>query len=496
MKIKKSISKQLFIITSLLFIVFIIIILITQTLFFQKFYVNKKRRDIQSVVSKFKEEYKKTNTNEETKNLIEKYHMNNNVDISILESSGNIQMYLRREYLKPEKIKTMYMNEFINNWVPNIYKFQEIMTKNKSDIYLETLKEKEVPRKNIVCIWPIKEKNQIIFGFDSLEPVNEAVSVIKEFYLYFFVVAILLIIVTSLIYSNIITKPLVQINKTALKMAELDFNERCTVKSENEIGSLATTLNFLSYNLQKALTSLKEANAKLEEDIEKERQLEKMRREFVAAVSHELKTPITLIEGYAEGIKDNVFDDEDKDYYIDVIMDESKKMTGLINDMLDLSLLECGNFKLVKEKFFIDQLIKSNIKRFWGIVKEKNINIQTNLIDNIEVDADWNRIEQVIYNILTNAVKYTGDKCTIFVNMVRLNKKIKIEIENEGEHIEKEELEKIWDKFYKVDKSRSRKLGGTGIGLAVVKNIIVLHGGECGVENTERGVKFYFILPL
>lgn len=496
MKSKKSISKQLFIITSLVFIIFIIIILITQTLFFQKFYVNKKRKDIQSVVSNFKEEYKKTTTSEEITNLVEKYHMNSNVDISILESSGNIQMFLRRQYLKPEKMKTMYMSDFINKWVPNTYKFQEIMTNNKGETYLEPQREKEGPRKNIVYILPIKEKNQIIFGFDSLEPVNEAVSVIKEFYIYFFIVAILLIIVASFIYSNIITKPLIQINKTALKMAELDFNEKCTVKSENEIGSLATTLNFLSDNLQEALTSLKEANAKLEEDIEKERQLEKMRREFVAAVSHELKTPITLIEGYAEGIKDNVFDDEDKEYYIDVIMDESKKMTGLINDMLDLSLLECGNFKLVKEKFFIDELIKSTVKRFLGIVKEKSINIQCNLVDNIEVNADWNRIEQVIYNILTNAIRHTEKQGTIFVNMVKIKEKIKIEMENEGEHIEKEELDRIWDKFYKVDKSRSRKFGGTGIGLAVVKNIIALHSGECAAENTERGVAFYFVLPL
>jgi signal transduction histidine kinase len=369
----------------------------------------------------------------------------------------------------------------------------EMRQENKPVTIVTEKKINEV--RNIVSAIPDNSKDEIIFAVSSLQPVNEASAVIKEFYIYFYIGAIALIIILSLVYSNMISKPLLSLNEAASNMAELDFSKKCNIAREDEIGNLANTLNFLSENLNEALNSLKRANIKLEEDIEKERLLEKMRKEFVASVSHELKTPISLISGYTEGLKDGVFEVEEREYYLDVILDESNKMGNLVSDMLDLSQLESGNFKLDKEDFYIDELINSTLKKFSALIKDKNLELHLNLIKRIKINADWTRIEQVMTNFITNALRHTCEKGFISVSMEEnKGREVCIYVENSGVHIDNEEINKIWDNFYKIDKSRNRKLGGTGIGLAIVKSILILHGYKYGVENTEKGVRFYFIV--
>lgn len=295
-----------------------------------------------------------------------------------------------------------------------------------------------------------------------------------------------------------IAKPLVELNNAALKMAKLDFTEKCEVTTEDEIGNLGKTLNFLAKNLSDALSSLKESNKQLRRDIEKEKELENMRKEFVAAVSHELKTPISLIEGYAEGIKDNIVQGEDRDYYLDVIIDEAKKMANMVSDMLELSKLESGNFKIEMNEFYLDMTINETIKRLEKIKGDKDTDrtftIVSSVDKNLEVLGDEDRIEEVITNFLTNAIRHVKDKGNIYVRTLTKDDKIFVEIENEGEQIREEDMKKIWDRFYKIDKSRNRSLGGTGLGLSIVKHILQLHNSDFGVENTENGVKFYFSL--
>lgn len=279
-------------------------------------------------------------------------------------------------------------------------------------------------------------------------------------------------------------------------MVNLNFSEKCIVKSDDEIGNLGNTLNFLSESLNGAMNSLRKANEKLKNDIEQERKLEKMRKEFVGGVSHELKTPISLIEGYAEGIKDNVFQDEDKDYYIDVIIDEAKKMGSLVTDMLDLSQLESGNFKLKCEDFYIDKLINSTVRKYYTLFNERKIDVHLNLNDNVLTYGDSMRIEQVLTNFITNAIRHTENNGKISIDMRGGSDRVYVYVKNWGDNIEKEDLPKIWDKFYKIDKSRNRSLGGTGLGLAITKNILILHKSDFGVENFNGGVAFYFSLEL
>jgi signal transduction histidine kinase len=336
----------------------------------------------------------------------------------------------------------------------------------------------------------------LIFVVSSLQPVSEAALVMQEIFIYIYIAAFIITILLSIIYSNMISKPLIKLNKTASKMSNFDFTEKYLVNSEDEIGNLGATLNFLSENLDRSLKSLKAANLKLKMDIERERNVEKMRREFVGGISHELKTPISLIEGYAEGIKDDVFEGEDKNYYVDVIIDEAKKMGLLVADMLDLAQLENGNFKLKSQGFYIDKLINVTVKKYYNIFNNKRIDVQLNITKEVLVFGDTMRIEQVLTNFITNAIRHTEENGSIEISMKKDEEKVYIYVKNSGKNIEKENLTKIWDKFFKIDKSRNRELGGTGLGLAITKNILILHKSDFGVENYEEGVSFYFSLNL
>jgi Signal transduction histidine kinase len=453
--------------------------------------MSKKKNDIQKGIQEFKVSYNKLEDNQKITELIRDFEENHNAKVIILDSNGKLKFITRSNSEKLNATRLKVINEVIRDWTINSNIFTEMTQQNKQVTIVTEKKINEI--RSIVSAIPDNDKNEIIFAISSLQPINEASAVIKEFYIYFYIGAIILIIILSLLYSNMITKPLIMLNEAASNMAELDFSKKSKIVREDEIGNLAKTLNFLSENLDQALSSLKEANAKLEEDIEKERLLEKMRKEFVAAVSHELKTPISLIGGYTEGLKDGVFQGDEREYYLDVILDESHKMANLVADMLDLSQLESGNFKLSKEEFYIDELISSILRKFSTLIKDKNIDLQLDLMPKIRINADWTRIEQVITNFITNAIRHTEEKGFIRVSMEeKKDTEVIVYVENSGSHIPNEEITKIWDNFYKIDKSRTRKMGGTGIGLAIVKNILILHGYKYGVENTEKGVRFYF----
>ncbi|MCH3963237.1 MAG: cell wall metabolism sensor histidine kinase WalK [Clostridium sp.] len=490
-KIRKNITLKLFVITTLVFTIFITSTLVFESLFFGKFYISQKKRNLQNRLEKFEDSYNKTKDKEAAVNLIRSFEEDNNSKIVIVDKNGKIKFLTSPDTRGYDEIRVKIINDIIVEWNMNSNLLDEMKSKDKPITVVTEMRINGV--KNILSAVPDNKKGEIIFAIISLQPVNEASLVIKQFYVYFYIGAIVLIVILSLIYTNMVSNPLVKMNNVAKKMALMNFSEKCNIESEDEIGNLASTLNFLSNNLDNALTSLKEANKKLEDDIEKERKLEKTRKNFIDSVSHELKTPINLIGGYAEGLKDRVFESEKRDYYIDIIIDESRKMAGLVNDMLNLSHMESGTFKLTKEKFFIDKLVNSVIHRFSVIIESKGIHLENRMLKNIEIYADWDAIEQVTTNFLTNAIRYTDEGGKIVFSTKKTNGDVIVSVENSGRHIPEPQIDKVWDNFYRIDKSRNRKLGGTGLGLSIVKNILTLHRYKYGVKNTDMGVKFYFI---
>ncbi|MEC2451591.1 HAMP domain-containing sensor histidine kinase [Bacillus cereus] len=349
--------------------------------------------------------------------------------------------------------------------------------------------------KNSIFVKPIIENGRITeyaFAIASLQPVNEAMLVLKDYYVYALIIVFLVIILLSFYYSKIIVKPLIKINRVTKKMANFDFSEKLPVTADDEIGGLSGSINTLSVNLKDRIDRLNVANTKLQQDIERERQLEKTRKEFISGVSHELKTPLSVIRSFAEGIKDGV--SKDTSYYTDVILEETENMNRLIVEMLELAKLESGTYKLDMTTYSIGELTQQVYTKLLFSMEEKHLQVNIDADPSILVKANRSRIEQVVVNLLSNAIRYTPEGEKIQVSIIEAEDTVKVEIENTGNPIPEESLEKIWDRFYRLDASRSRHTGGTGLGLSIVKNILDLHHAEYGVYNTTNSVVFYFNL--
>ncbi|WP_409178996.1 sensor histidine kinase [Brevibacillus fortis] len=324
-----------------------------------------------------------------------------------------------------------------------------------------------------------------LFAMTSLQPVNEATEVMRSYYGYIIAGTLLLVLLASFYYSRRIAAPLLRMNDMTQKMAKLDFSEKIPIKTEDEIGSLSRNINRLSDMLHAHIVQL-------EQDIEKEKRLEQTRKEFIAGVSHELKTPLSVMESCLYILKDKA-DSPRRDYYFAAMEDEVKKMNLLVADMLELAKYESGTYRMQMDSFRIDVLLEQICVKLEPDLAGKQLQLHSRLVP-VEVIANQHRIEQVIVNFLTNAIRYTPEREDIVISMVEGEDTVKIGIENIGIHIPAEQLEKIWDRFYRGEHSRNRSTGGTGLGLAISKQILKLHGAFYGVMNTEEGVLFSFEL--
>lgn len=328
-------------------------------------------------------------------------------------------------------------------------------------------------------------KPTYLFAMTSLQPVNEAAEIMRSYYGYIIAGTLLLVLLASFYYSRRIAAPLLRMDDMTQKMAKLDFSEKIPIKTEDEIGSLSRNINRLSDMLHAHIV-------RLEQDIEKERRLEQTRKEFIAGVSHELKTPLSIMESCLYILKDKA-DSPKRDYYFAAMADEVQKMNLLVTDMLELAKYESGAYRMQMDSFRIDRLLEKICVKLAPELVDKQLQLHHRLAQ-VEVIANQHRIEQVIVNFLTNAIRYTPEQEDIVIATVEGEDTVKICIENKGVQIPAEQLEKIWDRFYRVEHSRNRSTGGTGLGLAISKQILELHGADYGAMNTDEGVLFYFEL--
>lgn len=311
-------------------------------------------------------------------------------------------------------------------------------------------------------------------------------------------VAIGLIIFGSvfiLFFSNIFSWPIRILSVSAKKMANLDFSVKVPVVTKDEIGELASSMNTMSEKLERTISELKSANIELSRDIEKKEQIDEMRREFLSHVSHELKTPIALIQGYAEGLKDNMCDDEEsREFYTEVIMDEAMKMNNMVKRLLTLNEIEFGGVKLNIVCFELVSFIREIIAAKSLLLGDSGARIIFEEQEPINVWADEYMIEEVFTNYLVNAIHYVTPNGEIKIYFEKYQGLVRINVFNQGENIPDEDINKIYDKFYKADKARTREYGGNGIGLSIVAATMQAHGKGYGVYNVPEGVVFYFDL--
>lgn len=304
-------------------------------------------------------------------------------------------------------------------------------------------------------------------------------------------VTALIAAVIVFIASKRFAKPILQISAIARDMAELDFTKKYQGEFQDEIGVLGHSINTLSSKLEKTISELKTANLMLREDIQEKQVVDDMRRGFLSNISHELKTPIALIQGYAEGLKDSVVKPEDQQYYYDVILDESEKMGELVKRIMALMQLEAGQDQIMIRHFDIAQLIRHEIEKNKIIFEQKGINIIFDCEESQYVWADELFIEDVIRNFISNAINHVNSEGIIKILINSYDKMKRITVFNSGDNIPAQDIDNIWLSFYKVDKARTRQYGGYGIGLAVVAAIMKAHNMPYGVMNVDGGVEFF-----
>ncbi len=293
-----------------------------------------------------------------------------------------------------------------------------------------------------------------------------------------------------------ITKPINALAKLSEKMSKLDFSARYCGDSEDEIGTLGKSMNILSERLESTIAELKTANNELQLDVENKRRLAQKREEFVANVSHELKTPIALIQGYAEGLMDGLAEDkESRDYYCTVISDEAKRMNRMVRELMNLSALEQGKDLPDITLFSLAKVVDGIVSSAELFLRQQDIRLEVDIPEDLKVWADEFKIEEVLTNYLNNAMHHVKEPKQISIFTEReAGDRISVHVRNTGDPIPEEELPRLWEKFYKVDKAHTRSYGGSGLGLSIVKAIAEAHHQSCGVKNTRTGVDFWFTL--
>lgn len=489
-----SVKVKLFTTLSLTILLIILFLIIVNNFALENFYLYSKEKTLKVVYETINEYYQNINPDSDISTELEKIAIKNNFDILIKDNNG-INVYTTNKNFS-SAIGTI--NDIMNKF--NMTSGKELETNDKFSI------RKHRDLKNgisYIMLSGVLDNGYLLYIRIPVTSIQDSVKISNNFLLLMAGFTILIAAIMVSIVSRKFTEPILELNTIAKKMSNLDFSQKYNITdAKDEINDLGNSINTMSEKLEKTIKQLRNTNIELEKDIEEKSKLDEMRKTFISDVSHELKTPIALIQGYSEGLLENVnSDEESRKFYAEVILDETNKMDKLVKQLLELMKLEYGKREFSNHEFNIVDLEKEVIIKSKVMIEERKVDVEFCEEADIKVIADDFYIEQVITNYLTNAIKNVkeidGEKIIKISNEVNVEKnKVCIKVFNTGEKIKEEDLNRIWNRFYKVDESRNREDGGTGIGLAFVKAIMSNYGNKYGVVNKEDGVEFYFELDL
>lgn len=484
----KSVRFKLFFTMCIVIAVIVLCLIAINNVVLESFYLYSKTKTVRDVYNKINNYYNSNNNSSYIEEELRRIAFNNNFDIFI-ETDENIIVFSTN--------KDLYSTiDLITNINRNTDKINIIYSDDK--IQISKVDDKKNNINYILLAGNLDNGYNLYISIPAL-PIEESVHISNQALI---LIGIIILLVSGIIASYIskkFTEPIVQLNDIANKMARLDFSKKFrTADTDDEINELGKNINTMSDKLERTIKQLRDNNIELEKDIEEKSKIDEMRKQFISDVSHELKTPIALIQGYAEGLIENVNDDEEsRKFYAEVILDESNKMDALVKQLLELMKLEYGKRDFNNDNFDVVELINEVIRKCKVMIDEKKINIKFGIKEPIMVYADEFYIEQVVTNYFTNAIKHAMDvdgNKEIEIKVEKKENKVRISVFNTGENIPEEHIQKIWGRFYKEDTSRNRANGGTGIGLALVKAIMNNYQNDYGVINKENGVEFYFVL--
>ncbi|MCI8384007.1 MAG: HAMP domain-containing protein [Clostridia bacterium] len=489
----KSVRVRLFVTLSFVILLIILFLILVNNFVFGQFYIYSKTKALKSVYEIVNNHYTSTQ-NIDLELQLEKIAINNNFDI-LIKNDQNVNVYTsNKDFFSTLGQMNEMTSRFNSNLGEVIEKGEEFNIKkikdNKNDI-------------TYILLSATLDNDYLLYIRIPITSIQESVKISNNF---LYLMAGFAILIAGVIVTYVSRKfgdPISELNDIAKKMSNLDFSHKYRITdADDEINNLGKSINAMSDKLERTIKQLRNTNIELEKDIEEKSQIDEMRKSFISDVSHELKTPIALIQGYSEGLLENVnSDEESRKFYAEVILDETNKMDKLVKQLLELMKLEYGKREFQDKKFNIVELEKEVVRKSKVMLEEKQAEIKLDTPEEINVFADDFYIEQVISNYITNAIKHlkeiNGKKYIRIENVVDVEKnKVRVKVFNTGDIIAEEDIARIWNRFYKIDVSRNRENGGSGIGLSFVKAIMNNYGNVYGVINQENGVEFYLELDL
>ena len=488
---KHSIKKQFALVFIGLMVITILCCWFINSTFLESYYMNNKQNALKDVHNRINLAFAdgSAETEEfdiELQKLCEKYNVSMLVldeDSQTLKATMHESKFLKRQLLD---------NLFFSNFHPEFEKILE-----KTDNYV--LRSMVDPRTHtgFIEMWGFLENGNLFIIRTPREGIRESVAIANRFLAYAGGVAVLIGGIIIWFVSRKITGPMLELAAISEKMIHLDFETKYEGNAQNEIGILGENINKLSETLEHTISELKTANNELLKDVEKKEQIDEMRKEFLSNVSHELKTPIALIQGYAEGLKEGINDDEEsRAFYCEVIMDEAAKMNEMVKKLLTLNQLESGNDITTMERFDITEMISAFVQSADILARQSGIQVKIDGERPCYVWADEYKTEEVVGNYFSNAMNHCEGEKIIHIKTQRNGEKVRVSVFNTGMPIPEDALSHIWEKFYKVDKARTREYGGSGVGLSIVKALMESMNEKYGVINYENGVEFWFELAV
>ena len=486
----KSVRFKLFLVMCVVIAFIILCLILVNSIVLETFYMYSKTNTVRAVYSRINDYYSSNNINidldEELKNIAFK----NNFDIVIQADNNIIVFSTNRDFISS-------IDQVMDTEAANSQDNTNIIYKDK-DMTIRKVVSSNSSMNYILLSGNLVNDYKLYIRI-PIAPIEESVRISNNVLIFIGCITIIISGIIASIISKKFTDPILELNSITNKMAKLDFSQKYRlVDTDDEINELGKNINTMSNKLETIINQLRDNNIELEKDIEEKSKIDDMRKQFISDVSHELKTPIALIQGYAEGLVENVTtDDESRKFYAEVILDESNKMDKLVKQLLELMKLEYGKREFTNEKFDLRELVNEVIRKCDVMIKENGITINFKQDEPVYIYADEFYIEQAVTNYFTNAIKHTievNKEKKIEIKIEEKEDKIRISVFNTGNKIAEENLNKIWGRFYKEDSSRNRTDGGTGIGLALVKAIMTNYKNDYGVINKENGVEFYFEL--
>ena len=483
---KYSIKKQFAAVFCLLMMGTILLCWFINDTFLESYYLSNKQKVLMNayqVMNRAADEG--TIGTEEFDIEFQKIWGKSNINFIILDAESQTLMTSTHNY-------EMLSRQLVNNLFDKNNN-KEILSEGKN--YEISIMADSMTQIEYVVMWGVLDNGNLFLFRSPLESIKESVALANRFLAYAGIACAALSALIILWVTGKITSPIMELARISERMTHLDFDARYEGRSRTEIALLGQNINELSYTLENTISELKSANNELQRDIEKKNKIDEMRKEFLSNVSHELKTPIALIQGYAEGLKEGITEDEEsRSFYCEVIMDESAKMNEMVQKLLTLNQLEFGNDTVTMERFDLYALINNYLQSVELLCRQKEINVIVRESAPVYVWADEFMVEEVFGNYFSNAMNHVEGERVIEVKLAIENQKVRISVFNTGQPIPEESLVHIWEKFYKVDKARTREYGGSGVGLSIVKAIMDSLNQEYGVQNYDNGVEFWFEL--